>query len=368
MLSDQQQLANITLSLNGYIPNFPEQYGFFVMLHSPQYVQLFQITEAGGGRFDYLGRFSGLVDLEGNFQNAPYDTYTLFLNLTIPHRIQNLTYVNRYPIPIYAGGPEIYQSWNIPWPQLDNKTSANSTMLYFWTTLSRRVSPFYPPLVLMITAFAVLGLLPIIAKYFSDQRFDLFLNVIILASSAELSQAIYPVGGLLSTNLFVEIFPVLLLCAIVLMAISSPSKKWRTTWRRNKQKSQLKKIAVDEWESIVTLVVMSSASAYIFSITYNMPALPRILTIVGGLFGSCVVLYLSAYHKMTTRRWALIAIFFGLAMIAVGFITEGLGHLSASALRFWFGIVIETTGVLVVIPAFLAFQRTLGSRLSVRRP
>ena len=114
-LSERQQFANVTVSLGAYMPNFPEKYWMSVQLWSHRYYySSFPFSEGQGPRFAYQGRYSAIVDLEGNFQNLPYDEYTLFLNLTIPYRIENLTYVSRYPIPIFAAGPTIYESWDIP--------------------------------------------------------------------------------------------------------------------------------------------------------------------------------------------------------------------------------------------------------------
>ena len=228
-LSDRLLAANVTVHLAGYMPNFPEQGWMNGEVRSnigDRYG--FQLPMKGDvTRFYYIGEASGFVDLNGRLVDEPYSRYSISITLTIPYRIENFSIVDSYPIAVYTRSFSMWDMWDISSQVPHSILNGNNTEVHIDFSLTRRVSPYYPPLILMLTTFGVLGLIPLVSHFHKQNRYDLFLNAIILASSAELSQTIYPFGGTLQSNIFLLMFASLLFSAVVMMAISSLPDKIR---------------------------------------------------------------------------------------------------------------------------------------------
>jgi len=291
-LSDVLQQANVTISMQGYFPSFPERYGISIDVISNGPNQLrwfpfFSLYETDS-RFFYQGQSSSVIDLRGSTVQLPYDTYTLSLNITIPYRFDNLTYALSLAGIYASSANDIYDSWHVPQPTYIVYSLGNLTRLRVDTTLSRRIPAFYPPLVLMLVAFAVLGLVPLVSIYHHEKRYELFLNVIILASSAELSQSLYPAVGFLGDNLFLESFAVILISAVLMMAISSLPEKARKWSYRNLQ-----------LELYTTVAVATFASIFIWST--NFPAVAKWVTPFAGGSGAILVLFYEVLHWLNSE-------------------------------------------------------------------
>lgn len=301
-LSDLVQQANITVSVSGYLPSFPDPYYRVLDVRSNgpygNRFGFFEIFEDANSRFWYSGKSSGLMDLKGSPEQVPYDTYTLNLNLTIPYRFDNLSRVmSSTPFVIFSSN-DIWNNWNVPQPTIIPYSIGNDTDLILSTTLSRRVPIYYPPLVLMLVAFAVLGLIPLVSTYHPGKRFDLFLNAIILASSAELSQTFYPAGGFLGNNVFLQSFSFILVSAVFMMGVSSLPSKVRT-WSRYELPL--------EFFTTIGIVLL----AWTFILPTNFPWIAKVVVIpLAGGSGS-ILLMLSIYlpklyarvrHRLRTSR------------------------------------------------------------------
>jgi hypothetical protein len=222
-LSDRFLGANITVHLAGYIPNFPEQGSMSGEVNSNIGHGIgFQLPMQGETtRFYYIGEASGFVDLNGRLEDEPYSNYSVSITITIRHRIANFSDVDQYPIPVYTRSFSMWDMWDISSKVPHAFLNGNNTEVHIDFSLTRRISPYYPPLILMLTTFGVLGLIPLVSRFHKQNRYDLFLNAIILASSAELSQTIYPFGGILQSNVFLLVFALILFSAVVMMAVSS---------------------------------------------------------------------------------------------------------------------------------------------------
>jgi hypothetical protein len=291
-LSDLLQQANVTVSLSGYLPSFPEQYYRDLDLRSNgpygYYFGLFTIFEDANMRFWYTGKSSGLVDLAGSPKQVPYDQYAINFTLTIPYRFENLSYVASTPVEIFTP-PSIWNAWSIAKPIRTWYVVGNETRVIVQSVLSRRVPDFYPPLVLMVVAFAVLGLVPLVSKYYPNKRFDLFLNAIILGSSAELSQTIYPASGFLGNNVFLEAFAIIMVSAVLMMAVSSMPLSTRE-----------KSFLGFQLEFFTTVFIVLAASLIIFLDT-NIPWIAKILILIAGCSGSILMLLYIYWPRILNR-------------------------------------------------------------------
>ena len=290
-LSDLSQQANVTVSFSGYLPSVPDPYyrNLDIRSNGP-YRNYFGLTifEDPSTRFWYQGKSSGLIDLAGSAKQVPYDQYALDFTLTIPYRFENLTYIASTPVEIFSP-QSVWNAWSIPKPVRAWYSVGNDTRVTIRTVLSRRVPDFYPPLVLMLVAFAVLGLVPLISKYQSDKRFDLFLNAIILASSAELSQTIYPVGGFLGNNIFLESFALIMASAVLMMAVSSLPLNVRE-----------KSFYEFHFEFFTTVLIVAAASLIIVFDT-NFPWVAKLLTPLAGCAGSILMALYIYFPRMVSE-------------------------------------------------------------------
>ena len=223
-ISDLVQQANVTVTAAAYFPKIPE-FGYVqvdVASNGPYRNRFpFFTMQYQSTRFYYSGQAWWWVDLRGSPNQIPYDTYTISLNVTFPYHFDNLSLVaNSTPVWLFSS-TDIWNSWLVPQPAVVWYSVGNVTVLRMDSTLSRRIPTYYPPLVLMLVAFAILGLIPLVSVYYHDKRYDLFLNVIILASSAELSQTLYPAVGFQGDNIFLESFAFILIGTVFMMTISS---------------------------------------------------------------------------------------------------------------------------------------------------
>jgi hypothetical protein len=234
-LGAKLQRANITVDLGAYMPHFPEDYVVPADVYSGPYFDFeFGLVEETM-RFDYHGKASGWATLtNGHIDTAPFDNYTLSLRIDLPYQIMNLTR-SVDMVPVVFNTVELWNSWNISPSDFSWERSffagRNSTSILIQTTIARNgVTGFmltYPPLVLLLTGFGILGVVPLIAKYHEDKRFDVYLNVIILAASAELSQNVFLPAGVLLQNFFTNFFAYVLFFSVVMILISglSPDTK-----------------------------------------------------------------------------------------------------------------------------------------------
>lgn len=221
-LGARLQRVNITVEVGGYIPHFPEEAWIQATVYSGDYwafsVSLFEV----GTRFYYFGRASGWATLSnGHIETAPFDNYTLSVRIDLPYQIMNLTRsVNL--VPIFLGTVELWNSWSVSpssvfWER-------NSTSVLVQATIARNgftgFTLTYPPLALLLTAFGILGVVPLIAKYHKEKTFDVYLSVIVLAASAELSQNAFLPGGVMLQNFFTSFFAYVLFLSVGMIALS----------------------------------------------------------------------------------------------------------------------------------------------------
>ncbi len=281
-LSDLLQEANITVSVSGYLPSFPEPFfrDLEVSSNGPYRYRFarFTIYEDPDNRFYYAGRSSGLIDLIGSVKQVPYDKYTVSLNIAVPYRFENLSRVAASAVVVMFGSTSIWNAWNVPKPVPVWYQVGNETRITLETVLSRRVPVFYPPLVLMLVAFTVLGLVPLISRYYWEKRFDVFLSAIILASSAELSESLYPAGGFHGDTVFLESFAIILISAVIMMAVSSLPVRLRK-WSRYGF----------SLEFFSTVGIVTVISIFIFFQT-NFPTEAKHITPFAGGAGSIIFL------------------------------------------------------------------------------
>jgi len=285
-ITDTYTQANVSVSMVAYLPSPHETAWFSVSVSAVGFYPIgyLSLYESPNSRFFYVGQASWLVYLNPTnpTYELPYDTYSLDLNLTLDYHFDNLSYaVTNVGVQV-GGAAEIWNSWNIVTPPSEWYTYHNSTVQLTFTTLSRRIPNFYPPLVLMLVALGVLGLVPLVSIYYPDKRFDIFLNVIILGSSAELSQAIYPATGYHGDNIFLESFALILGATIFMMAVSSLPEKFRTKTFRGIE---------PEWYANAGVIALIS-----LSIGYsNFPFTAKMLTPFLGLSG---LISLGIYHDL----------------------------------------------------------------------
>jgi hypothetical protein len=293
-ISDVVQQANVSIQMGGYLPSVPEL-GYLsvdIISNGPyhlRWIPSFSLLERTDSRFFYQSQSSSIIDLNGSPSQVPYDTYTLSLNITIPYGFDNLTYALSLSGIYVLASSEIYNSWHIPQPTTVVYGLGNLTRLRIDTTLFRRIATYYPALVLMLVAFGVLGLVPLVSIYHHEKRYELFLNVIILASSAELSQSIFPAIGYLGDNIFLESFAAILVSAVVMMAISSLPPGVRN-WS----------VHGLQLEFYTTIAITACTSLFIWST--NFPSMAKLLTPFAGLSGVILVVLYRFLASVRYRR------------------------------------------------------------------
>lgn len=219
LLNNRNQVANISAHVGGYMPSVPDPYWIDVAVVSPyRFGDRFGITESS--RFQYEGQGSFIVNLvNGDFEDRPYDQYTLSLRLEIPYGVHNLTYV-KDAVPLYTQQFPGSDSWNVSllgesWNQTGNRTTLDIQYL-----LRRDVSNFYPPLILMLTTLAVIGLAPIVSLHHREKIFDFFLSAVVLVSSAELSDKINPFAEVFQSNVFEKLFSYVIAITVFMIIVS----------------------------------------------------------------------------------------------------------------------------------------------------
>jgi len=305
-LGAKLQRVNITVEVGGYIPHFPGDPWIQAIVYSGDYID-FQIPLfETGTRFFYQGKASGWATLtNGHIETAPFDNYTLSLRVDLQYQIMNLTEsVNS--VPIFFGTMELWNSWNVsPFPSSISWVQ-NSTSVLVQAAITRNgVTGFtltYPPLALLLTGFGVLGVMPLVAKYHEEKRFDVYLSVIVLAASAELSQNIFVPAGVLFLNVFTISFAYLLFFSVLMIALSgfpSSTKEW------------LKLPKGIPIESYATLVI----AGVITALTYNwaIPTYAKALSVVAIASGGVVLVVAglaklpahktSDFLRITRRKW-----------------------------------------------------------------
>jgi len=278
-LGAKAQRANITLALGGFIPHF--QYEDFVqttVLSGPYFVFYVPLLE-GSQRFYYYGQASAWISLiNGRIEAAPFDAYDLFLTIMFPYPIMNITR-SIDSVPIYFATYDLWNAWNIRSAAPIWSQETNSTRLAIHATLARNgvtgFVPTYPPLVLLFTSLGILGLAPLIAKYHRDKQWDVYLNAIILAASAELSQNIFLVGGVLQQNFFTYFFAYVLGFSLVLMAVSGLSPAIGKLPRQ---------IPLESYATVLMSIVVAS-TIYNWSI----PDTAKILSVLLVIFGVIIL-------------------------------------------------------------------------------
>ena len=282
MMSDLGQQSNVTIDAGGYLPKIPELwYGFPVEVVSNgpyRYRFPFFWMQNHGERFYYSGQSSGWIDLRGSPGQLPYDTYTISIDTTFPYRFENLTYISSTASVELFGSFDIRNSWEFQNTKVVWIPAGNATVLRMESTLKRRIPTYYPPLVLMLVAFSLLGLIPLVSVYHHDKRYDLFLNVIILASSAELSEAVSPALGFRGDNIFLESFALILAAAVIMMAISSLPENIRSKAFRGFQ-----------LEFFTTLGIVAAATTLIF--TTNFPMTAKQIVPIAGSSGAILTFF-----------------------------------------------------------------------------
>jgi len=290
-ISDLLQQANVTINAAGYMPKIPEIWyvPVDVVSNGPRGSKfpLFSMQNQGT-RFYYSGQASWWVDLKGSPNQLPYDTYTISLDVTIPYRFNNLSYVASTPVYLFSSA-DIWNSWIVPEPNVWWSIVGNTTVLRMESTLSRRIPTYYPPLVLMLVAFAVLGLIPLVSIYHHARRYDLFLNIIILASSAELSQTLTPAVGFQGDNIFLISFAAILGAVVFMMAASSLPEKVR-----------MKKYRGFQLEFYTTILIV--ALAFLIVSNTNFPLVAKLL--IPPLGGSGVIV-LAFYETRKKTKYVI---------------------------------------------------------------
>ncbi|MFI5449814.1 MAG: hypothetical protein ACHQ03_08650 [Candidatus Bathyarchaeia archaeon] len=274
-ISDTATEANISVSMAAYLPSPHEAGWYSVDIFSPPgaypigYLSLY---ESPNSRFFYVGQASWLVYLNSASNEIPYDTYSLSLNLTLPYQFDNLTFATKYYVPQGRASTEVFNSFTVVTSYTPLFSNDNNSVQLIYLTLSRRVPLFYPALVLMLVSLAVLGLVPLVSIYHPAKRFDIFLNVIILSSSAELSATLYPPTGFHGDTIFTESFALILGAAVFMMAVSSLPDKFRVKTIRGIE---------PEWYTNIGIVALIT---YFIWLT-NFPATAKMLTPFLGLSG-----------------------------------------------------------------------------------
>ena len=285
-ITDVEQVANVSIQMVAYLPIVPDPYYRYIeVVGNGQIWPLGLDTYETENRFYYQGQTSSITYFSGeSLSQLPYDTYSLTLDIAIPFMFNNLTYAlspTRCAIYLLSSS-SVYNLWNVPKPETGSYTLPHQTHLVIQSTLSRRVAAYYPPLVLMLVAFGVLGLVPLVSIFYHDKRYELFLNVIILASSSELSQTLYPVAGFLGDNIFLEGFAAIMLAAVVMMGFSSLPPRVREWSRCGLQL---------EWYTTLAVAVLT----FLWISLTRFPTTAKVLTLFAGLSGVIIVGILRSY-------------------------------------------------------------------------
>ncbi len=209
--------ANVTAHMQGYFPGFPE-FGYVDARVSSSQGQIGDLSILQRGpRFYYEGEGSVVAPLECDLENIPYDQYELELALIIPRLVDKLEFDQQ--IPLYSRTFPGWDIWQIVPAGQSLGRVGNETVVWVHYTLARQVPALYPPLLLLLTAFAVVGLTPLVSLYHEPHSFELFLATIALVATAALSEKLNPFAGL-QTGVFEILFGIVLLSTIVLMVIS----------------------------------------------------------------------------------------------------------------------------------------------------
>jgi hypothetical protein len=222
LISTEFPAVNVTAVMDAYLPYRPPNYTepYYMDVGIVNAMQSLELFEYPTDRFYYHGLATTILPLSnGNPESAPYDVYTLDIVATIPYHVDNLSKLP-YPIPMYS---HFTGTWKLNWQSetisyLGDRNQ--TTQIHVIYRLSRFAPQFYPPLVLLLTTIAMLGMVPLVSRFRERWRFDIFLNSIILASSAELSDKINPPSGI-QYGIFSELFALTLLATVLIMALSS---------------------------------------------------------------------------------------------------------------------------------------------------
>lgn len=292
LLNDRYQGANVTAVLGAFLPYRPPRYEESYYIDIPVRFGISGLTMFENvGRFYYQGSVSDYLPLTGgSLEDAPYDVYKLDILLTIPYHVEKASGLS-YQIPMTIRPFSAWDTWNVSLDQQGIYWIGNDTTeLELVYTLSRLVPTYYPPLVLLLTTIAILGLTPLVSNYYSTRRFDVFLNAIILAASAELSNNINPLGGFLQSGVFSKLFAFTMLGTVVLMILySSPVGPGARLTRASLLRT------------ILTLTILLSIAIY-FSMTTNLPILAKEWLIGCSVFGSAITAGLMVRERYLNRR------------------------------------------------------------------
>jgi hypothetical protein len=293
-LGAKLQRVNITVEVGGYLPHFPEYPWIQAIVYSGDYMYFQVPLSEGGTRFFYQGKASGWVPLtNGHIETAPFDNYTLSLRIDLPYPIMNLTEsVNQ--VPIFFGTMELWNSWNVsPFPS-GVSWVRNATSVVVQTAITRNgVTGFtltYPPLALLLTSFGILGVVPLIAKYHEEKRFDVYLSIIILAASAELSQNIFVPSGVLLQNFFTSFFAYVLFFSVAMIAFSALAPA---------TKRLQKEMPIEGYATLIMSALIAAAS-YDWAIPLYAKIVSVLLIISGDLW-LLAVIGKSRAHKASNQ-------------------------------------------------------------------
>ena len=276
MLNNQFQAVNITASVHGYFPEFPEEYWKTVVVKSSgYYVAYLDMFETC--RFYYSGEASGITAIKGDFGAKPYDKYDLEITLEIPSIARDFSGVSD-PIPLFTRGFPGYDMWDVSFVSQSFGYSADGlkTLVQVRYVLSRHPPDFYPPLVLMLASYSVLGLAPLTSLLHGYRRFDLFFAAIGLVATALLSEKINPFGAFQS-SIFEVLFAIILLSIITMMAVSILSPML---------KSNSAKL---EAPTVVTLIALNSATVAMT----NLPVWTKVLSPLALISGSVLLILIN---------------------------------------------------------------------------
>jgi hypothetical protein len=292
LLNERYQSANVTALLGAFLPYRPPHYD------EPYYIQI-PVTSALRGltifenseRFYYQGSVSdNLPFAEGTPHDAPYDVYKLDILFTIPYHVEKASGLS-YRIPMTIRQFPGWDTWNVSLDYQGIRWKGNDTTeLELIYTLSRLVPTYYPPLVLLLTTMAILGLTPFVSHFYSTRRFDVFLTAIILAASAELSDSINPLGGFLQSGLFSRLFAFAMAGTVVLIILYSS------------QAGSSTRFTPPYWfRAVATLATLLIIAVY-FAMTTNLPAPAKVWLIGCSVFGSAITLGLMLRERYLNRR------------------------------------------------------------------
>jgi hypothetical protein len=289
LLNGKYEGANVTILLSAFLPSHPPYYAEPYSLGVQVSGGISSLDLSENGRFHYLGSVTEYLSFtKGSLDDAPYDVYTLDILLTIPYAVEKASGL-AYPIPMTIREFPGWDTWNVSlqnqgkYPRQDN-----TTVVWLEYKLSRLVPTYYPPLVLLLATMAILGLTPLVAYYYETRRFDVFLNAIILAASAELSNSINPLGGFLQSGVFSRLFAFSMVGTVVLMTMySKPILQ--------------KRILVSLLRTVVTSAILLSIAIY-FAWTTNLPTLAKEWLIGTSVFGSAITVILVSIEKYLKDR------------------------------------------------------------------